>query len=272
MSMPSFPPNGADLTREEALTMIIASIAMEELALSHILNAEGEKLQYILGTLPGSKPGAAPQDVLAVNKSVAALLEAVAQNQMLLKTKLDQVLEFCPPPPCAPPQKPEPCPCAPYGKPEPCPFPPPGKPESSGKSILQLEGQREGLLWDQGCRLPLRRRVRRGEDICLDEQAPTQIRLNSQKAYLARCTLKVQAMHPSEEAGAICFRQTPQGAFTEAPPLLFSLECGGSPQTLQHSAMFYPRMTGGGAAELALVLEAESALCVEQAVVDVIEL
>ena len=47
MSMPSFPPNGADMTREEALTMIIASIAMEELALSHILNAEGEKLQYI---------------------------------------------------------------------------------------------------------------------------------------------------------------------------------------------------------------------------------
>jgi len=52
MSMPSFPPNGADMTQEEALTMIIASIAMEELALSHILNAEGEKLQYILGTLP----------------------------------------------------------------------------------------------------------------------------------------------------------------------------------------------------------------------------
>ena len=46
MSMPSFPPNGADMTQEEALTMIIASIAMEELALSHILNAEGEKLQY----------------------------------------------------------------------------------------------------------------------------------------------------------------------------------------------------------------------------------
>lgn len=37
------------MTREEALTMIIASIAMEELALSHILNAEGEKLQFISG-------------------------------------------------------------------------------------------------------------------------------------------------------------------------------------------------------------------------------
>ena len=97
MSMPSFPPNGANMTREEALTMIIASIAMEELALSHILNAEGEKLQYILGTLPGTKPCAGPDEVLSINKSVTALMEAVTQNQMLLKNKLERVLEVCPP-------------------------------------------------------------------------------------------------------------------------------------------------------------------------------
>ena len=122
MSMPSFPPNGADLTREEALTMIIASIAMEELALSHILNAEGEKLQYVLGTLPGAKACACPRDVLAVNKSVTALVEAVTQNQMLLKNKLEKVLEFCPaPPPC----KPEPAPCSPPCQPCGPPCPPP---------------------------------------------------------------------------------------------------------------------------------------------------
>ncbi len=102
MSMPSFPHGGANMTREEALTMIIASIAMEELALSHILNAEGEKLQYILGTLPGASPCACSQDVLAVNKSVTALVEAVTQNQMLLKNKLDHVLAFCPLPPSPP--------------------------------------------------------------------------------------------------------------------------------------------------------------------------
>lgn len=122
MSMPSFPQNGADLTREEALTMIIASIAMEELALSHIINAEGEKLQYILGTLPGTKPCACPQDVLAVNKSVASLLDVVAQNQMLLKSKLEKVLEACPPPcptPCPPPHGP----CPPPFGPRPCPPP-----------------------------------------------------------------------------------------------------------------------------------------------------
>ena len=110
MSMPSFPPNGADLTQEEALTMIIASIAMEELALSHIINAEGEKLQYILGALPGTNPCATPQDVLAVNKSVASLLDVVAQNQMLLKSKLEKVLDVCPPPPPPPPCRPKPCP------------------------------------------------------------------------------------------------------------------------------------------------------------------
>ena len=128
MSMPSFPPNGADMTREEALTMIIASIAMEELALSHILNAEGEKLQYILGTLPGSRPCAAPKDVLAVNKSVTVLLEAVTQNQMLLKNKLERVLEACPlpEPPCPPPCES----CPPPWKPGPFPCPPPKPPFS----------------------------------------------------------------------------------------------------------------------------------------------
>lgn len=123
MSMPSFPPNGADMTQEEALTMIIASIAMEELALSHILNAEGEKLQYILGTLPGTNPCACPHDVLAVNKSVTALVEAVTQNQMLLKNKLAQVLEFCPlpsPPPPACKPEPGPTPCPSPCRPDPC--------------------------------------------------------------------------------------------------------------------------------------------------------
>ena len=103
------------MTREEALTMIIACIAMEELALSHILNAGGENLQFILGTLPGTSS----QDVLAIHKSITALVDAVTQNQILLKKKLDQVLEFCPiPPPSTPPPPPPPPP--PPG-PEPAP-------------------------------------------------------------------------------------------------------------------------------------------------------
>ena len=165
------------MTREEALTMIIASIAMEELALSHILNAEGEKLQYILGTLPGTTPCACPQDVLAINKSVTALVEAVTQNQILLKNKLAQVLEFCPLPPPPPPAcKPEPAPCQPGPCAPPC-FPqcscPLPRPTSyrvlpCDKSAVQLAGQREKMLWSPDCRLPWKLRNCSGKNICRD--------------------------------------------------------------------------------------------------------
>ena len=52
MSLPSFPVVNPPIELEDAVNQILSSIAMEELGLSHILNAEGEKLQYILGTLP----------------------------------------------------------------------------------------------------------------------------------------------------------------------------------------------------------------------------
>lgn len=123
MSLPAFPPVDPNLDQESALNMILASIAMEELGLSHIINAEGEKLQYVLGTLPG-QCGTCPtiDEVLAVNKSVATLLDSVLQNQIFLKNKMERVLEFLPPPPKPP--HPQPCPqnCRPPAKDqfEPC--------------------------------------------------------------------------------------------------------------------------------------------------------
>ena len=94
MSMPSFPIVDPPIDREDAVNQILSSIAMEELGLSHILNAEGEKLQYILGTLPGlSDPPATVSDVLAANESVRDLLEATVQNQLFLRAKMQGALE-----------------------------------------------------------------------------------------------------------------------------------------------------------------------------------
>ena len=65
--------------------------------MSHILNAEGEKLQYILGTLPGlSGPAATVKDVLNANGSVKELLETAMQNQLLLKSKMQCALDTTP--------------------------------------------------------------------------------------------------------------------------------------------------------------------------------
>lgn len=70
MSLPTFPPIEPPLSREGSINEIISSIAAEELSLSHILNAEGEKLQYVLGTLPGLEAAAALDEVMQVNQSV----------------------------------------------------------------------------------------------------------------------------------------------------------------------------------------------------------
>ena len=93
MSMPKFPPVG-DLTRDDAINQIISSIAMEELGLAHILNAEGEKMQFVLGTLEGGGLDEPPtiDEVLDVNKSVTNLLETATRSQMFLQTKLDKAL------------------------------------------------------------------------------------------------------------------------------------------------------------------------------------
>jgi len=92
--MPKFPTD-VNITRDDAINQILSSIAMEELALSHVLNAEGEKLQYILGTLEGSTPPepATIDQVLKANDSVRRLLEAVTYQQMFLKAKMADALE-----------------------------------------------------------------------------------------------------------------------------------------------------------------------------------
>ncbi|MCL2253795.1 MAG: Ig-like domain-containing protein [Lachnospiraceae bacterium] len=95
MSMPKFPEN-PDLNLEDSVVQIISSIAMEELALSHVLNAEGEKLQYVLGTLgSGNQPPHPPTvtEILKVNESVKNMLSTVSMNQMFLLGKMSSAMD-----------------------------------------------------------------------------------------------------------------------------------------------------------------------------------
>lgn len=61
-------------TREQAITDLIQSVALEETALSHILNAEGEKIQKVV-----AMEGVTPEILLETNKSVEAMVTAVAK-------------------------------------------------------------------------------------------------------------------------------------------------------------------------------------------------
>lgn len=98
--------------------MILASIAMQEMGISHILNAEAEKLQYVLGTLR-NKPltPAELSEIRKVNCSARDTIKELLRLEMLLQAKLDTVKAFTATHEhCAP--EPEPAP-----DPRPCPDP-----------------------------------------------------------------------------------------------------------------------------------------------------
>lgn len=97
MSFPNIPDVDAsiNITIEEAVNLLLASIAFEELGLAHIINAEAEKIQYVLGTIEGQTPLAPPptiEELLEVNQSVDLTLRNVIKNQMLLQFKLEDTL------------------------------------------------------------------------------------------------------------------------------------------------------------------------------------
>jgi Collagen triple helix repeat (20 copies) len=93
-NIPNITPT-ISLTRDDAINLLLSSIALEELSLSHILNAEGEKLQFVLGTLPGiSSPPATISDLLTMNQSVRDTIRVITQKELLLDSKLSSILSI----------------------------------------------------------------------------------------------------------------------------------------------------------------------------------
>ncbi|MDR1736134.1 MAG: hypothetical protein LBR85_04590 [Oscillospiraceae bacterium] len=82
MSMPIITPGTG--TREQAISDLIESVALQEAALSHILNAEGEKMQAIL-----QNPGTTPDQFMRLNESVNKLVNGVTRLEMLFQSKLE---------------------------------------------------------------------------------------------------------------------------------------------------------------------------------------
>ncbi|WP_188066490.1 hypothetical protein [Brevibacillus brevis] len=90
-NIPNITPT-ITVTRDDAINLLLTSIAIEELSLGHIIHAEAEKMQYAIGTLPGLTVPASVSDLLLVNASVRQTLQDVAKKEMLLQSKLDNIL------------------------------------------------------------------------------------------------------------------------------------------------------------------------------------
>ncbi len=104
MSMPNIPPIDGEInvSKNDALNLILASIGLEELSLAHLLNAEAEKIQFALGTLQTAD--CTPQSfdkILEANKSAEGVLKNALKMQIILSLKLEETLEaFEPYKPC----------------------------------------------------------------------------------------------------------------------------------------------------------------------------
>ncbi len=93
MSMPNIPDvtPKIDLCRSDIIDLLLASIALQEIGLSHIVNAEGEKMQAFIKY--GDQCNA-HEKLLKANDSVQKTLETVENIENLLVTKTKYVIEI----------------------------------------------------------------------------------------------------------------------------------------------------------------------------------
>jgi hypothetical protein len=92
MSMPTIPDikPKIEISIDEAINILLASIALEELSIAHIMNAEAEKIQEVIKSGCGNKL----KDLLWIDKSVERILRDVIKKEMLLEFKFENILEL----------------------------------------------------------------------------------------------------------------------------------------------------------------------------------
>lgn len=92
MGMPNIPDikPKIDITIEDTITLLLSSIALEELSLAHIMNAEAEKIQEVVKMPNCDKLDA----LLCIDKSVERMMRDVIKKEMLLEFKFENILEL----------------------------------------------------------------------------------------------------------------------------------------------------------------------------------
>ncbi len=95
MSMPNIPnvDSEINITREDALNLIVASIGFEELGLAHLINAEAEKVQFALGTLETAESAQDIETIMEINTSVDKVLKDVIKKELLLAMKFEDAID-----------------------------------------------------------------------------------------------------------------------------------------------------------------------------------
>lgn len=84
------------INKEEVFNLLFASIAFEQLGLSRIINAEIQKLQYILDIFKNNQLLEMPtvEELIQINITARKIFRTVINNHILLQSKLDDILDL----------------------------------------------------------------------------------------------------------------------------------------------------------------------------------
>ncbi|OEF97786.1 hypothetical protein [Desulfuribacillus alkaliarsenatis] len=94
MSMPQIPESKYRPTYEETIIDLLESIALEEISLSHLMNAEAEKIQAFVGKSANFPMCSSYQEIITFNQSVNQIMDTMLMKEWLLLKKLEQVIQI----------------------------------------------------------------------------------------------------------------------------------------------------------------------------------
>jgi hypothetical protein len=88
MGVPCIPERTAAQVRLD----LLESIALEETALAHLINAEAEKVQALAEDLPKA---CSMEEAVEMQQLILAIIQAAQLKEMLLSRKLKKVMQLC---------------------------------------------------------------------------------------------------------------------------------------------------------------------------------
>jgi hypothetical protein len=92
--MPQIPENKHRPNLKCTIIDLLESIALEEIALSHLLNAESEKIQAFVGEKLDFPMCSSYKGVISFSKLSSDFMEKIIMKQWLLLSKLNKVMEI----------------------------------------------------------------------------------------------------------------------------------------------------------------------------------
>lgn len=94
MSMPKYPDRVNPPTRKQLVNDLLESIALEELAIAHFINAEAEIVQAFTGPYGGFPTSPTNKHITEFQGQVARILDAITEKQKLLSKTMELAKEL----------------------------------------------------------------------------------------------------------------------------------------------------------------------------------